>query len=121
MKKLLLLEDDPDTTYIVEMALAGKYEVFLQKDSANITITILSCMPDVILIDYYIGQQHASEIIKEIHLSTKCSNIPFILFSGHYDIERIAKEMGATSFLSKPFRLADLYLTIAQVLAMRVE
>ena len=42
-------------------------------------------------------------------------DLPFILFSGHHDIQNLAGTMGATAWLAKPFSLAELYSTIEKV------
>jgi CheY-like chemotaxis protein len=77
--------------------------------------TLYAFIPDLILIDNYIGMVQAAEVIKEIKASSQLKNIPFILCSGHVDIKNIAFEISANAYLEKPFDLADLYTIIDKI------
>lgn len=117
MKKILVIEDDQDIAEIVEMALMQKYVVKTETDNSLILAAFKNFTPDLILVDNYIGQKQATEIIKEIKNINAYKNIPFVLFSGHHEIERLAGELHANAYLAKPFDLVDLYKCIDQVFA----
>jgi len=55
--------------------------------------------------------------VSEIKSIDEYNNIPFVLFSGHEDIRRIAIEIEANAYLPKPFALVDLYKCIDVVLS----
>jgi len=116
MKKILFVEDDCNMGEIIEMALSTKYHVLVQKDNINLVAVLNQFMPDVILINYYIRQKNAIEIIEEIKSTGFNLAIPIILFSGHPDIAALAAQIGAAGFLSKPFDLDELYGCIGGVL-----
>jgi DNA-binding response OmpR family regulator len=117
VKKILVIEDDQDIADIVEMALADKYEVQTQTDNNLILESFAEFKPDLILVDNQIGQRNATEIVSEIKRTDDYKSIPFVLFSGHEDIRRIAGEIEANAFLPKPFALVDLYKCIDVVLS----
>ncbi len=117
MKKILVVEDDYDIGEIVEMALSSKYDILIKQDSIQLLDVIKQFMPDVILIDNFIGHKEAKEIIKEINFDSKNLGIPIILFSGHPSIATIAIEIGAIDYLPKPFNLDDLDNCVARVLS----
>lgn len=112
VKRILVIEDDLDIAEVVEMALFEKYIVKSQTDNTTILETVRKFNPDLILVDNQIGQRNAPEIVKEIKSISDYKNIPFVLFSGHHDIRRIASEIDATAYLPKPFALVDLYSCI---------
>jgi len=117
VKKILVIEDDQDIAEVVEMALHEIYEVKVQTDNNQVINTCRDFMPDLILVDNQLGQKHAAEIVDEIKLISAYKNIPFVLFSGHQDIRRIANEIEATAYLAKPFALVDLYTCLDNVLS----
>lgn len=117
MKKILVIEDDQDIADIVEMALADLYKVQTQTDNSLILDSFKAFKPDLILVDNQIGQRNATEIVSEIKSTDDYNNIPFVLFSGHEDIRRIASEIEANAYLPKPFALVDLYECIDVVLS----
>ncbi len=116
MKKILVIEDDNDIAFIVEMALHSLYNVKTQSDNDHITDSFEDFKPDLVLLDNYVGQRRATDIVTEIRGTAAYNNIPFVLFSGHQDIKRIAREIDAMDYLAKPFDLADLYSCIERVL-----
>ncbi len=108
MKKIMIIEDDKDLLEIVRLALKGKYSLQLQTDNRDIVRVTREFDPDLILIDNYIGEKQAGELIKEIQNSDYPKKILFILFSGAENIRQIAAEIGADSWLAKPFLLSEL-------------
>ena len=117
MKKILLIEDDEDTANILTMALASRYSLSMISDPDNLMEKMHDFLPDLIITDNFVGQKVAAEIIKEIRMENRFSNIPVILFSGHPDIYKLSVEISAAAYLSKPFALQDLYSCIEKVLA----
>jgi DNA-binding NtrC family response regulator len=116
MKKVLIIEDDPDIADILEMALSDRYSLLILNETSTLVRNLKDFSPDLILIDNYIGQIQAPEVIKQIKSFAAYQHIPFILFSGHYDIENVAKKIGASAYLAKPFELDDLYTCVDSVL-----
>jgi DNA-binding response OmpR family regulator len=112
VKKILVIEDDQDIADIVELALTEKYLVKTQTDNDLILDSFEDFTPDLIMLDNQLGQKHAPEIVRQIKSIDAYKNIPFVLFSGHHDIQRIAYEIDATGYLAKPFALVDLYSCI---------
>ena len=118
MKKILILEDDPDIGEIVEIALSPKYVTLVKRTDKGLQEHINSFQPDVMLIDNHIGQTDASVIISKIKAGENYKSIPFILFSGSNDIKTLAEELGATAYLPKPFNLNQLYQCVENVLTI---
>lgn len=117
MKKILIVEDDVDMTNILQIALATKYQLKIVNEPKNIAPALQNFIPDVLLLDNFIGHSQASEIIKDIQAHNEHNSIPFILFSAHPDIEKIALKLNADAFLQKPFKLTELYACLDKVLA----
>jgi CheY-like chemotaxis protein len=115
MKKILCIEDDPDIADVIELALGDLYELKIVSRTEEVIDALLAFLPDLILIDNYLGMVQAAEVMKEIKSNDRLKDIPFILCSGHADIKNIASDISADAYLEKPFDLADLYAIINQV------
>ncbi len=118
MKKIFIVEDDEDITDILTIALGARYNLSIINDTNNLMERMNDFLPDLIITDNFVGQKVAAEIIEEIRSDHRFSSIPVILFSGHPDIKKIAKEIEANSYLSKPFTLEELYSCIEKVLTI---
>jgi DNA-binding NtrC family response regulator len=116
MKKILVIDDDEDITFIVEMALAEKYIIKVRNDTKNLIGVIEDFLPNIILLDNYVGNKLAQEIVAEIRKHEAIKDIPLILFSAHDDIAKLAENVNASAFLPKPFELESLYSTIENIL-----
>ncbi|HMI63833.1 MAG TPA: response regulator, partial [Puia sp.] len=81
MKKILVIEDDEDIAEIINLALAGKYLVKASTDNKELLEILENFQPDLVMLDYYIGQKNAHEIVEEIRAGAANKNLPFILFS----------------------------------------
>jgi len=115
MKKILIIEDEYDIGEIVEMTLSAKYDVLVKNDSRELTAVLKQFKPDVILLDNYIGNKDAQEILEEIKSEGFDLDVPMILFSAHQEIKKIAKQIGAVDFIAKPFDLDDLHHCMSRV------
>ena len=100
--------------------LSSKYNVYAHRNSFGIVEALQQHLPDVILIDNNIGQKTAAGIIDEIKSSGILSVPPYILFSASPDIEAITKQIGAISYLAKPFEFEQLYDCIKKALNLSV-
>jgi len=115
MKKILCIEDDLYIADVIEMALGDIYHLEIVTNASHVMDKLSGFLPDLILIDNYIGLIQAAEVMQNIKGSEQYKDIPFILCSGHADIKQIAHDMSADAYLEKPFNLEALYAIIAGV------
>ena len=121
-KRILIFDDDIDIlsicTYILE---EQGWEVHTSPHCNDINITVRSIMPDVILMDNWIpdtGGIVATQTLKAEH---DLKGIPVIYFSANNDIQSLAKQAGADTYLEKPFDLTELELVIDKMMKNRPE
>lgn len=112
-KRILIFDDDLDIlsicTYILE---EQGWEVHTSPHCNNIDTTVRGVKPDVILMDNWIpdtGGVIATQILKS---QDDLKEIPVIYFSANNDIQSLAKQAGADTYLEKPFDLNELELVI---------
>jgi DNA-binding response OmpR family regulator len=115
MRKIVLIENDPDLRFILErcMIKAG-YEVACFSDASP----ILDCnvpVPDLFIIDRDIPAIDGLALCKFLNVQYIYRGKPALLISSH-NIEQRAYRAGAAAFLQKPFDFVHLLTMIEQLI-----
>jgi len=106
MKKVILVvEDEIDISYLVEIRLkAAGYEVLQAKNTKNAMDLIIKYKPDLILLDLLLPGERGEEFCKRLKSDEKFKIIPIILFTATaHRVEDKIKETGADDGIMKPF------------------
>lgn len=106
MKKILVIDDDVAITEAIQMTLESEnYHVKALTNIDQITTTITTYNPDVILLDLLIAgaKQNGKELALELKKSPKTKHIPIVMLSAHPLAEKSAQESSADGFIAKPF------------------
>lgn len=104
MKKVLVIDDDPDILEAVQMVLSsGNY------NSASITKgdetydKIREYSPDLIILDVLLSGNDGRTICKTLKQDDVTKQIPIIMVSAHPSAKESIKDCGADSYVPKPF------------------
>jgi DNA-binding response OmpR family regulator len=117
MKKILIVDDDTDILTVVEIFLSmNKYIVKAIPKWQDITDTIKSFSPDLILLDVALSGADGRDICKRLKKSTETQHIPVILFSAHNDLENYTQGFMADGLIAKPFEIPYLLETIRKII-----
>lgn len=115
MKKIYIVEDDPQITETVSAFLKKwAFDVRVVQDFQHVAEDILEYEPDLVLMDIslplYDGFHWCSELRKQ-------SDVPIVFLSSANDNMNIlmAMNMGADDFIAKPF---DLQILVAKIQAI---
>ena len=105
-KKILLIEDDPTMRTLLStlLEIEGYTPVVYKEshDQDNMLNFLQNELPDVILLDVHLKFANGLELLRSIRQINAFKNIKIILTSG-MDYSSQWKEMGADSFLQKPY------------------
>ncbi|TWR31544.1 response regulator [Mucilaginibacter pallidiroseus] len=116
-KKIILFDDDEDIISICSYILEEDgWEVHSFTDCNDVAERVSSIKPNVILMDNWIpdsGGIAATQILKN---DPDLKSIPVVYFSANSDIQTLAKQAGANTYLAKPFDLDDLQQTVSAYL-----
>ena len=116
-KKIVIFDDDEDIlsvcTYVLE---EQGWEVHVFTDCNQIVEKVNPIMPDVILMDNWIPDTGGIIATQAIKNNDTLKNIPVVYFSANSDIQLLAKQAGAESYIAKPFDLEDMERIIEGVL-----
>lgn len=103
--KILLVEDDPDTTTALTIRLkASGYTVVHANDGTTATGLAWLEAPDVIILDLGLPDGDGYGVMKELKSSPETAAIPVIVLTARDPIgnQELSYEMGAVEFYQKP-------------------
>lgn len=102
MRKILLIDDDPATTDMLEIQLQSSPWMVISANSGEDGIRIARAeQPDLILLDLMLLDMDGLEICGELR---KFTQSPILILSAFYSPDMVARALnaGADDYLSKP-------------------
>ncbi len=121
VKKILMVEDDPDIRRVAVMALKfkGGFEVVIAENGQQGLERARSEKPDVILLDSMMPVMDGPETCKRLKADEELKKIPVIFLTAKSQKKEIEAglELGAIGYLVKPFDP----MTLAEELKKLVE
>jgi CheY-like chemotaxis protein len=121
MKKVLILDNDPDVLDVIQEILTYEgYEIKGLTDTENIFKPLDEYKPDIVLIDYILNGINGGEICHQIKTSPATAGLPVILLSAYPRVLQSLGTYGCDAFIAKPFNLLDLTHQIHQLLDQSV-
>ena len=113
MKKILVVDDDPDILTLVRMALTmNDFDVEAISRWEHINHCIINFRPDLVLLDVSLIGADGRDICKRLKQAEDTRHLPVILFSANADMGNSIIECRAEAFVAKPFELYHLLETI---------
>ena len=106
MKKILLVDDEPQLVEMVKMRLeANNYEVILASNGEQALEKARGEKPDLIILDIMLPKLDGYKVCRTLKFDDKYSNIPVIMFTARsQESEKsMGEEVGADAYIIKPF------------------
>lgn len=104
MKKILLIDDDPDVITVLQMLLKKKgYEVATAMREEEAYSQVAFFKPDLIVLDVLLSGVDGRTICKTLKHTEHSNHIPIIMFSAHPGAQKNMEDFGADDFIPKPF------------------
>lgn len=104
-KKILLVDDEPDIVAVTTTRLeTAGYQVISALDGEKGLALARSERPDLIILDLMLPKIDGFKICRMLRFDEKFEHIPIIIFSAKVQPEdkRLAEEVGASFYLTKP-------------------
>jgi len=112
LKKILIVDDDPDHLLICNILFRRRGFNVLPLLGCNpikdLTDAIDTFKPSLIFMDHFMPGITGFDAIKMLKAHPVYRSIPVIYFSVHGDLALIAQEAGADGYFQKPFQADDL-------------
>jgi len=116
MKKILVVEDDPSMRWLLKNLLHHKYRI-VTKNNGLEAFAWLSAqhIPDLIISDIKMPLMDGLEFLENLSISGLYKNIPVIMITGFAEPHTCKRclDLGASSYLVKPFKPNDLLDKVA--------
>jgi DNA-binding response OmpR family regulator len=120
MKKLLVIDDEIESTDIIKMCLdASEFHILGISEPQNAIRTIFDFSPELILLDWVMPEKEGLVVLKEIKSMPELQSIPIIISTGirtQSEDLRSALEAGASDFIRKPVDEIELQARIRSIL-----
>ena len=115
MNKILIVEDEADIQALVHRVLtANGFEVFKASSGEEGLIKATTLKPDLIILDLMMPGLSGLEVCRLIKGRQDTKEIPILILSAlNRSVDRgYAKDAGAERYMSKPFQIDELLVTI---------
>jgi len=106
MRKVLIVDDDPDLLSGLDHLLRDRYQVFLAASGDEALEVLGDQQIDVVLLDMLMPRLDGQSVLKEIR--AQASPPAVIVVSARPDLLSSSMQMGANDFLAKPFSIRRL-------------
>ncbi len=116
MKRILVVEDNPDNLDLIEAFLEDVYTLSFATDGQIGLEKVIKEKPDLVLLDISLPKMDGTEVIKAIRENAKVCNIPVIALTAHAmlgDREAFLKQ-GFTDYMSKPIQDDDILIELME-------
>src|SRR5512136_352648 len=114
---VLIVDDEKNMRWVLGQALAGEgYEVVEAEDGKQALEAVNESQPDIMVLDHRMPAPDGMEVLRRIR--AKGLTFPIIMLTAHGNVATAveAVKAGATEYLTKPFDLEELKLSIEHAL-----
>ena len=118
-KRILLVDDDPHTRYVLYVYLRARhYDVFLAGHASTSIPAAESCEPDLIVLDLGLPDGSVFHVMERFRAKDRLAAIPIIALStcDRRDEKDCILEAGVRAVLEKPVVKDELFRVIRQIL-----
>ncbi|HEY9854371.1 MAG TPA: response regulator [Stenomitos sp.] len=119
MKRILVVDDDPNSRKIVELMLLSQgYSLAFAENGQDAVDKALMDPPDLILMDVLMPILNGHEATKQLKLDARTKRVPIIALTAlaFESDRREALAAGCDGYLSKPFTRRDLLASVRKFL-----
>lgn len=119
MKKILIVEDNELNITILNGILNSSYELSIARSAEDVFKILEYETPDLFLLDIIMKNKSGIELCKELRTDEEYANVPVVFMTAVQDqnVYDAAFKAGADSFITKPFKSAELKKILSNLLA----
>jgi two-component system, OmpR family, response regulator len=105
MKKLLLVDDDPNIRLVARMSLEEDWEVVEASGGKEALELAQTEKPDIILLDMMMPEMDGITVLRELREQKQFAYMPIIFLTAKVQIDEVQRylALGASSVIVKPF------------------
>ena len=117
--KLLLVEDDPSLSELLEFRFQKEgYDVRCTADGDDALVLAAEDTPDLVILDWMIGGTSGIEVCRRLRRDKQTAHVPIIMLTAREaEDDRVrGLETGADDYLTKPFSPRELLARVSAVM-----
>ena len=117
--RVLIADDEKNMRWVLGQALQAEgYEVIEASDGKEALSAIAEQAPDIMVLDHKMPAPDGMEVLRRIR--AKGQSFPIIMLTAHGNVQTAVEAMkaGASEYLTKPFDLEELKISIQKALRM---
>lgn len=117
MTKIMVVDDDKDATALFEEVLKSEgYEAIILNESAKAVQLAKKEKPALFVLDLMMPEPDGFKLCRLLRKEPEFKNTPIIIVTALNDTDSriVAIGAGANDYLTKPFRLDELYTSIKE-------
>ena len=121
-RKILVVDDDRDTTELTAMVLeSAGYSVLQAHSGRECLEKVYTFLPDLILLDIHMDDLGGWETLRILRVDDATRDLPVAMFTIRGEIRDKVQGLqdGATDFITKPFANDDLIARVDRIFATR--
>lgn len=118
-RRVLIADDEKNMRWVLGQALQAEgYEVIEACDGKEALSAIAENAPDIMVLDHKMPAPDGMEVLRRIR--AKGQSFPIIMLTAHGNVQTAVEAMkaGASEYLTKPFDLDELKISIEKALRM---
>jgi DNA-binding response OmpR family regulator len=118
-KKVLIIEDDPDTSRLVAQYLTREgYSVGTAPDGVKGLKQVHEDFPDLLILDVILPQMDGFEVCKKLRGDTATSRLPILMLTAlnEESDKVVGLELGTDDYVTKPFSPKELMARVKTLL-----
>ncbi len=118
MTLILIAEDEPNIAELLQFLLqrAG-HDTLLASDGAAALAAARAQRPDVLVLDVMLPKLSGYEVLKAVRADPVIGGLPVLMLTakGQEKDRKLAQDLGATAFITKPFSNIDVLSRVAEL------
>jgi DNA-binding response OmpR family regulator len=118
MQTILIVDDDNTIRAMLELALGREYDVIGTNTGEDLEKLLEDRAPDLLLLDINLPGADGYDVCEKIRSRAKSRNLPIVFMTVQSGDAAFLKSLavGGDSFITKPFKMADLRKRIQSLL-----
>lgn len=113
--KILVVDDDDDIRELCKMLLIQEgYLAHTAADYQEAIKCLASCKFDLLITDIQMPGKSGYDLIRQVQITNP--DLPAIIMTGYWALERSASELGVSAIIRKPFLREEFLAAIGSIL-----
>jgi len=124
MAKILIVDDDPQATTLLEMLLSARgYSTLAVNESSIAVKTAIETRPDLIILDLMMPEPDGFKVCRMLRADARFIFTPILIITALDDTDSriVAYGAGADDYLMKPYDVDELAMIIKNLLQEEIE